>query len=97
MQLMRLSNSENLFANVSYPVTNEELIEEYGDESLELANGTETMEAVLERLGPETYENSREVRSALFTGVSQDAIGRRFYSDRDQHAPGEYGPDQLSF
>lgn len=94
---MRLNATESLLTDVDYPVTNETMIEQHGNRSLELADGTESLETVLLRLGPETYENADELRAALFTGVSQDAIGRRFYSDRDQHAPGEYGPDQLSF
>ena len=94
---MRLNRTDDLLADVDYPVTNEDLIERHGDRSLELANGTETLGAVLARLGPETYENSGELRSALFTGVSHEAVGRRFYSDRDQHTPGEYGPQQVSF
>lgn len=94
---MRLNGTEDLIDGYEYPVTSEELIEAHGDHEIELADGSETLKAVLERLGSETYQGPQDLRNAVFTGVSHQAIGRRFYSDRDVYTLGENGPEQVSF
>jgi hypothetical protein len=95
MQLFTDAN-ERLDAH-SYPATTEELIEAYGSLELAMPNGTETLGTALSRLGNETYENAESARLATYSAVSDKAIGRKYYSDRDPTAPGEDGPDQLSF
>jgi len=94
---MRLPTAEQAFVDHSYPATTTELIADYGDNEISLPNGTETVGEILGRMGDDTYENSEAVSQALLTGVSHKAIGRRFYSDRDQYSPGEHGPEQVSF
>jgi hypothetical protein len=94
---MRLSETDTVFIDHSYPATTNELITEYGDSEIQLQNGTETIGDILGRLGEETFDDPAAVRDALVGGVSHKAIGRRFYSDRDQYTPGEYGPDPVSF
>jgi len=81
-----------------YPATAEELIEAYGSQRLELANGTETVAEVLSRLEPETYECPEDAEYALVSALSNKAVGRVGYSDRDPTPPGSpYGPDVVSF
>jgi len=80
-----------------YPATTEELIEAYGEMEFDLPNGTETFGEALERLGSETFERPEDARMATYSAVSDDAVGRKNYSDRDPTAPGEDGPDPLSF
>jgi len=94
---MRLTATDHVFVDHSYPATTTELIAEYGDSEILLQNGTETIGEILSRLGEETFEDSDGVRQSLLTGVSHKAIGRRFYSDRDQYTPGEKGADPVSF
>ena len=81
----------------NYPATGEELIEEYGETELDLPNGDETLGEAMGRLGDTTYENSEDAKLAAMSAVSEDAIGRKGYSDRDAPAIGEDGPTQLSF
>lgn len=94
---MRLNGTDELTRGLSFPLTSEELIEERGEEDIELADGTESVRAVIERLGSETYEDSRDVQAALMNGVCGRAVGRQGYSDRDPFAISESGPEQLSF
>jgi hypothetical protein len=86
-----------MFVDHRYPATTTELIAAYGDSEIQLQNGTETIGDILGRLGEETFDDPAAVRDALMGGVSHKAIGRRFYSDRDQYTPGEHGPDPVSF
>jgi hypothetical protein len=94
---MRLNGTGDLIRSLEYPMTSAELIETHGDATIELQRGDETLGEVLERIGTETYDAPDEVVDALYNGVSHQAIGRRFYSDRDAFTPGEQGHDPVSF
>ena len=92
-----IGDAEAALDTHSYPATGEELIEEYGETELDLPNGDETLGEAMGRLGDTTYENSEDAKLAAMSAVSEDAIGRKGYSDRDAPAIGEDGPTQLSF
>lgn len=95
---MRIFTEANeRFETHSYPATTRELIDEYGDLELALPNGSETLETALSRVGNETYPNAEAAQLAIYGAVSDKAIGRKFYSDRDPVASGERGYDQISF
>ncbi|MFB6092039.1 MAG: DUF2795 domain-containing protein [Haloquadratum sp.] len=94
---MRLSHTGDLMDAHEFPATTEDLIEAYGDETIELPNGTERLGDVLARAGSETYKSADDAHSALLCGLGHEAIGRRYYSDRDAYAMGEDGPQQVSF
>jgi hypothetical protein len=81
----------------SYPATTEEVIDEYGDLELELPNGNETLGTVLSRLDSETFERYEELQMATMNAMSNNAIGRKGYSDRDPSCIGEDGHEQISF
>lgn len=66
-----------------FPVTTEEIIEEFGD--LEVAypgGGAEPLESVLGTSGMETYGTVDDLQLAVLNGVQRDAVGRPRYSDR---------------
>ncbi|SEW25208.1 DUF5789 family protein [Natrinema salifodinae] len=95
---MQLNGTGDAIDDHEYPATTEELIEEYGDRTIELPNGTETVGDVLARLGPETFEAPEDARFAVYTAVSNKAVGRVGYSDRDPAPVGSpYTPDAVSF
>ncbi|WP_254838981.1 DUF5789 family protein [Natronomonas marina] len=93
-----LANADEKIDAHSYPATAAELIEEYGDLELEVANGEETFGEALGRLdGETTLESADDARTVTYSAVSKKAIGRANYSDRDSPSIGEDGPDQVSF
>jgi hypothetical protein len=94
---MRLNGASDLIDNATYPATSDDFIDNYGTHVIELQQGEETLGEVLSRLGSETYESPADVYAAVFSAVSHEAIGRRFYSDRDAPTVGESGPQQVSF
>jgi hypothetical protein len=81
----------------SYPATATELIDAYGETELDLQDGSETFGEVLGRLGETTYQDAEGAKLAARSAVSEEAIGRKGYSDRDAPAIGEDGPAPLSF
>lgn len=90
-------DADEKFETHSFPATTTELIEAYGETELKLANGTETIETVLSRYENQTFVDAEDARLAAYGAVSEKAIGRKYYSDRDPFGPGAEGPEQLSF
>ncbi|RQG93998.1 DUF5789 family protein [Natrarchaeobius chitinivorans] len=95
---MLLNGTGDVIDDYDYPATTDELIAEHGDRTLELPNGTETVGEVLTRLESETFQAPEDARFAVYTAVSDKAIGRVGYSDRDPTPVGSpYTPDAMSF
>ncbi|MFC6716161.1 DUF2795 domain-containing protein [Natrialbaceae archaeon GCM10025810] len=95
---MQLNGTGEFIDDHEYPATTEELIDAYGDRTIDLPNGTETVGDVLARLESETFENPEDAHFAVYSAVSNKAIGRVGYSDRDPTPVGSpYSPDVVSF
>ncbi|WP_440766682.1 DUF5789 family protein [Natronorubrum sp. DTA7] len=95
---MLLNGTGDVIDDHEYPATTEEMIDNYGDRTLELPNGSETVADVLARLESETFESPEEARFAVYGAVSDKAVGRVGYSDRDPTPVGSpYAPDAVSF
>lgn len=86
-----------LFEDESYPTTTSDLIDRYGERTLELAGGSQTVGEVLSVASEETFESAEEARYAIYAGLSSEAIGRVGYSDRDPDPPGTDGRVPVSF
>jgi hypothetical protein len=78
-----------------YPLSNEQLLENHGHRELSHANGSETLQSILEPVHDE-YESMEEVRQAILTMISEEAEGRQEYTDRGTNARNE-NLDQQSF
>ncbi|GAA0511807.1 hypothetical protein SAMN04488066_10479 [Halorubrum aquaticum] len=65
-----------------YPIDLETLLERYGDRELGLGDDTVTLRTVVEPQGEATYESADDVRQNVIGMVSDEAIGRKNYSDR---------------
>jgi len=72
-----------------YPATCEELVGSYGRAVLRFQNGEQTLEEVLSLVPEEQFNSATEARTAIFSNVSEGAIGRKGYSDRTPPALGE--------
>lgn len=92
---MRIQQAATLFEDMRYPVTTEELITATGSQQIALANGMETIGEVLDRVEPESFTSPDDIRLAFYSGLSDEAIGRKGYSDRDPPTMNEVQP--LSF
>lgn len=80
---MRLPEATQLFDDIEFPATSADIIAAYGERSLSHPNGDETVEKIFNRCGPETFENPEAARLTLYSSLSDDAIGRKGYTDRD--------------
>jgi hypothetical protein len=80
----------------TYPTTTGKFIEEHGETELELPNGAVTVGEVLGRLPGHELETVEDAQHTIYSALSEDAIGRKGYSDRDPRCPGEGISDQVS-
>lgn len=80
---MRPNDAYSAFAELTYPLSTDELVARIGDVELELPNGTETVREVFGRVASETYDGPQEVYTIFLSALSTKAIGRKGYSDRD--------------
>lgn len=74
-----------------YPIDNAALLERHGDRELGLGGDTTTLRTVLESQGETTYESADDVRRSVIGMVSDEAIGRKNYSDRGGSTESEEG------
>lgn len=101
--------AEQLAAH-EYPTTTGRILDAYGDATIELPNGSRTLEEVFSASvqNPDdsdemayrsiSYESADEVRQAIYNLIDSNAVGRERYSDRDSPAIGEEREsDEMSF
>ena len=80
---MRLKDLDGMIADMDYPTTSDEIIDSHGGRELSLARGSETVRQVFDRCGSESFSSADEARMTLYSSLSEGAIGRKGYSDRD--------------
>lgn len=94
---MRIEDAAILFESHEFPISRSTVLAQHGDATVELPEGTETVTTVLERTDEKEYDTYESLRDAFLCGLPAEAVGRRYYSDRDAPAIGEDGPTQVSF
>lgn len=92
---MRLNDVTGLFEDLDYPATTNDVVAAQGSRELDLPNGSETVGQAIGRCGDQSFADAEEVRLTLLGGLSENAIGRKGYSDRDPPMIGE--ADVVSF
>ncbi|WP_101295541.1 DUF5789 family protein [Halegenticoccus soli] len=90
--LAETESLRSLLDEAKYPVRSEELAMEYGDQQIELANETESLGDVFDRLAGEEFESPEEAREAIYGEITGEAArlgeaGRAEYNEeRDLQA-----------
>ena len=83
---MRPNQAKRVLEDLEYPVTTAELVDAVGDTEIDLPLGTETIADVFGRVGSETYAEPSDAYAMFQSGLSNKAIGRKGYTDRDPPA-----------
>ncbi|WP_123538244.1 DUF5789 family protein [Halosimplex salinum] len=74
---------EHVFEAVSYPVTAEELVDQYGDAEIERTSADPISIADLfDGMGDQTFESDEELRQGMLNMMPAESVGRQHYSDR---------------
>ncbi len=94
---MSLRRTAELLQTESYPMTAGELTERHGSYELDLPNGEERLATIVERSGAEMFHSAGDAQETIYGAVSDKALGRVGYSDRDPNPAGIDGPEPVSF
>lgn len=83
----------------SYPLSQEALLDRYGDYEIGLGDEQVPLREVLAPEEEREYEDVESVRQAVFNMVGSEAVGRKGYSDRGGNATddGDESDDAESF
>lgn len=66
-----------------YPIEHEALVEAVGDVTIDApADGSETVDAVLDRAGKTRYRSADDAYQTLLACVGETYVGRKHYDDR---------------
>lgn len=79
----------------SYPMDASEVVETYGDRTVDMAEGETTVRDLLEPQGEQTFDSSEAVTESLLTMVSSEALDREGYTDRGVGTEGETEHESL--
>lgn len=89
---------EGILEDEEYPITGEELIEKYGDHTLDMSGGEQTLRDILEPVAEQEFQDVGSARQTIVGFVDREAVGRPRYSDRDPPGLGEEAEsDEESF
>lgn len=94
---LHMDGINELFQADKLPITTAELVEQYGDRTIEYPRGEETLADILETSGEEQYDTVDELELAILNGVGRDAVGRPRYSDRGDEVSEEFDRMDQSF
>ncbi|GAB3667060.1 DUF5789 family protein [Halopiger thermotolerans] len=96
---LEIGSVADLFTDATFPMTTDEVLEEYADVEITYPRESDTLRTILETSGHETYESRNELELAILNGVRRDAVGRPRYSDRGDspHDTDEHMRMQQSF
>lgn len=93
---MRLNQLPTLLDDLTYPVSADELAAALAGETLVHPVGEEPLSAVVARCGSDSLTSAEDAWLSVVGHVDEEAIGRKFYTDRDPPCgPTEF--DALSF
>ena len=93
---MRLNQLPTVLDDLTYPLSADELAAALEGETLVHPVGEEPLSAVVARCGPDALHSADDAWLSMLANVDEEAIGRKFYTDRDPPCgPTEF--DALSF
>ncbi|TYT62669.1 DUF5789 family protein [Natrialba swarupiae] len=91
---VELGDLRDSLESQEFPISQDELFDEHGDEEVEMGDETATLEELLEPLNEDEYRSLDELEGAVMNMVGDSAIGRKNYSDRTPPATGEKRQDE---
>lgn len=81
---MEVRDLDRLLDDVSFPVDTSELISTTEGQIIEYPNGKEeTVATLLERVVSEEYTHRSDAELVIRSALREEAVGRKWYSDRD--------------
>jgi len=86
------SDINPVLEDLSYPISQEEFVTQYGKESVERTNaGPITVAELFDGMGEQTFEAAEEIRQSVLNLMPRESVGLQRYSDRAGSIPEEGG------
>lgn len=77
-----------LLDRIEYPIRKDDLVAEYGDETIERTNANPiTIRELLDEMGDDSYDSPESVRQSMLNVMPSESVGRQRYSDRGGATP----------
>lgn len=92
--MMRVNDALDEIRHVSYPATPGEIVDELDDPVLQLPNGEERLAEAFDRIDVDRLDCPEDATLSMLSALSEDAIGRKGYSDRDPPTESDRRIDQ---
>ena len=87
---VNVSDMEPVFAELSYPVTADAIVDQFGDHELERTNAEPiSIAELLEPMGETEFQSDEDLKTMLLGQMPADTEGRTNYSDRGGSLPTE--------
>lgn len=78
---VKLNELGELVAQLHYPMERETVSEAFDDVTLQLADGTENLGAVVERSSADSFETAEEVETEVMSLLPRNAVGEPYQSE----------------
>ena len=95
--IMRLNETLRRLDAVEYPLSVDNLVLALEDPTIELASGSQQLSAVFRTVNIDIVADPDEAKLMLLSGLASEAIGRKYYSDRDPPTAMERNVEPLTF
>lgn len=80
---VKLNEIGELLGELDYPITQEELLSEFGDVTLLLADGEEKFRNVVSGMANEEFETATDLEEGLYANLPTEAVGEPGQSEGD--------------
>lgn len=94
---MRINETLRRLDEVGYPMTVDDVVLALEDPTLELATGSQQLSDVFSAVDVDVVTDPDEAKLVLLSGLASEAIGRKYYSDRDPPTSRERNVEPLTF
>lgn len=92
---VEFGNIQSDLEREDYPLSNEQLLDRYGDRELETANETKRLREILGDLDDREYESADDVHQMILNMVGDEAVGQEGYSDRGVGSAADEDPESF--
>lgn len=82
-QVVKLNELETILTNIEYPISRDTLIDEYGDTTIQLADGTVDLDTIIHESSTERFLSTDDVTNELMSLLPRNAVGEPFQSEGD--------------
>lgn len=82
-QVVKLNELETILTDIEYPISRDTLIDEYGETTIQLADGTVDLDTIMHESSTEQFLSTDDITNELMSLLPRNAVGEPFQSEGD--------------